>query len=259
MLRASSREIDMKSDFFKGAADAAIYREEEKRIRAAYAHRDESGKRELYSWWQADVLLNHYRVQAVTAACLCRAGWKELSRLRALDVGCGSGAWLRQLLAWGGHAENLHGVDLLADRIAAARQLAPDIDYRQADGWHLPYADASMDLVSAHTLFSSILSEHARARVASEMARVLDPHGYILLFDFRISHPLNPDTVGMRRTEIRRLFAGFRQYAQSLILAPPIARRLAPIAPWIAVVLESLCPPLRTHNLFLLQRKTPQG
>jgi SAM-dependent methyltransferase len=246
----------MKSDFFKGeTAEVASYGEEGARIRAAYARRDETGKRELYSWWQSDVLLNQYRVQSATAACFRRAGWKELSRLRALDVGCGSGAWLRQLLAWGGCAENLHGVDLLADRIAAARQLAPEIDYRHADGWQLPFADASMDLVSAHSLFSSILDECARARVAAEMTRVLDPHGYILLFDFRISHPLNPDTIGITRSEIRRLFAGFRQYAQSLILAPPIARRLAPVAPWLAVVIEALCPPLRTHNLLLLQRK----
>jgi SAM-dependent methyltransferase len=249
----------MKSDFFKGEAEFASYKEEEGRIRAAYAHRDKSGKQGLYSWWQADVLLNQYRIQAVTAACLCRAGWKELSRLRALDVGCGSGSWLRQLLAWGGRAENLHGVDLLEDRITAARQLAPDIDYRQANGWQLPFADASMDLITAHTLFSSILNEHARARVAAEMTRVLDPHGYILLFDFRISHPLNHNTIGIKRSEIRRLFVGFRQYAQSMILAPPIARRLAPVAPWLAVVIESLCPPLRTHNLFLLQRKAPQG
>lgn len=245
----------MTSEFFRGATDIAIYREEEARIRAAYAHRDESGKRGLYSWWRPDVLLNQYRVQAVTAAFLRRAGWKELSRLRALDVGCGSGAWLRQLLAWGGCAENLHGVDLLADRISAARQLAPGIDYRQADGWQLPFADASMDLISAHTLFSSILNVRARARVAAEMTRVLDPHGYILLFDFRISHPLNPDTSGIRRSEVRRLFLEFRQYGQSLILAPPIARRLAPVAPWLAVMIEALCPPLRTHNLLLLQRK----
>jgi ubiquinone/menaquinone biosynthesis C-methylase UbiE len=246
----------MKSGFIKGAStEVSSYGEEEARIRAAYAHRDESGKRELYSWWQPDVLLSYYRIQAVTSAYLRRAGWNELSRLRALDVGCGSGAWLRQLLAWGGRAENLHGVDLLADRIATARRLTPDADYRQADGWQLPYANASMDLVSAHTVFSSILNEHARAGVAIEMTRVLDPHGCILIFDFRISHPMNPDTVGIRRREIRRLFPGFRQYAQSLILAPPIARRLAPFAPWLAVVLEALCPPLRTHNVFLLQRK----
>jgi len=237
------------------AVEVASFKEEEARIRAAYAYRDKSGKGELYSWWQPDVLLSYYRIQAVTAAGLRRAGWNELSHLRALDVGCGSGAWLRQLLAWGGRAENLHGVDLLADRIVAARRLAPDVDYRQGDGWQLPYANASMDLVSAHTVFSSILNERARAAVAAEMTRVLEPRGYILIFDFRISHPLNPDTVGIRRREIRRLFPGFRQYAQSLILAPPIARRLAPIAPWLAVVIEALCPPLRTHNVFLLQRK----
>lgn len=251
----------MSSDFFEGtAAEVATYREEETRIRAAYAHRDATAKRGLYSWWQPDVLLSHYRIQAVAAALLRRAGWEDLSHLRTLDVGCGSGGWLRQLLVWGGREENLHGIDLLADRIAAARQLAPKIDFREGNGWQLPYSNASMDLVSARTVFSSILNKNARARLAAEMIRVLDSHGHILLFDFRVSHPLNPDTIGIRRAEIRRLFPGFVQYAQSLLLAPPIARRVAPVAPWVATAIEALCPPLRTHNLLLLQRSenTPQ-
>lgn len=166
-------------------------------------------------------------------------------------LGCG----LRQLKFWEACAEKLHGVDLLSDRVAAARQFVADIDLRQANGWQLPYADVSMDLVSAHTLFSSILNEDARASVAAEMTRVLDPHGHILIFDFRISHPLNSDTIGIRRSEISRLFPDFQQHAQSLILAPPIARCLAPVAPCLAVVLEGLCPPLRTHNMSLLRSR----
>lgn len=245
----------MKSGLFtESRAESRVYEQEEARIRAAYAHRDATGKRELYSWWQPDALLSQYRKQAVAARYLRRAGWNDLSQLRTLDVGCGSGAWLRQLLAWGGSPENLHGVDLLADRIATARQLAPCIDYRQADGWRLPFPDASMDLVSAHTVFSSILNEQARRRLAGEMMRVLVPSGCILLFDFRISHPQNPDTIGIRRSEVRSLFPRFRQHGQSLILAPPIARRLVPVAPLLAVAIEALFPLLRSHNLLLLQR-----
>jgi SAM-dependent methyltransferase len=249
----------MRPQTFTGASgELPEYTEEEGRIRAAYAYRDEVGKRGLYSWWQPDVLLSQYRIQMVAAGLLRRAGWRDLSRLRALDVGCGSGAWLRQLKSWGVCAENLHGVDLLVDRVAAAREFAADIDFREANGWQLPYPDASMDLVSAHTVFSSILNEDARASVAAEMTRVLDPLGHILIFDFRISHPLNSDTIGIRRSEISRLFPNFQQDAQSLILAPPIARRLAPVAPWLAVVFEGLCPPLRTHNMSLLRLRRSQ-
>jgi SAM-dependent methyltransferase len=227
---------------------------EEALIRAQYDRRDASDKRALYAWFHRDVLLRQHRFELAAAVCLCRAGWENLWGIRVLDVGCGSGAWLQQLLAWGAQAENLHGVDLLPDRIAAARCLAPHIDYRQGSGWKLPFADGSMDLVSAHTVFSSILSAEARAVLAREMSRVLALHGCILIYDFRVRHPLNPDTTAIKRDEIRRLFPDFRLYSRSVTLAPPIARRLAPTAPWLAELLEALCPLLRTHNMNLLRR-----
>jgi SAM-dependent methyltransferase len=230
------------------------YEEEQVRIRATYARRDSGGRRALYNWSHPDVLFRCYRFQSVATACLRRAGWEDLSNLRALDVGCGRGDWLRQLWAWGARPENLHGIDLLPDRIAAARQLAPGIDYREGGGWQLPFDDATMDLVSAHTVFSSILDENVRLGVAGEMARVLASRGCILIYDFRISHPLNPDTAGIRRPEICRLFPGFRQYSRSMTLAPQIARRFTPVAPLLTLALEALCPLLRTHQMYLLER-----
>jgi SAM-dependent methyltransferase len=227
---------------------------EEARVRAHYDRRDASGKRTLYAWFHPDVLSRQHRFELAAAWCLRRAGWEDLSRLRALDVGCGNGVWLQQLMTWGAQAENLHGVDLLPDRIAAARCLAPHIDYRQGSGWQLPFEDGSMDLVSAHTVFSSILNAEARAGLAREMSRVMAPRGCILIHDFRVRHPLNPDTTAIRRSEIRRLFPKFKLYSRSVTLAPPIARRLAPAALWLAEVVEALCPLLRTHNMNLLCR-----
>ena len=228
--------------------------EEEARIRSVYTHRDKSGKKALYAWSNPDVLLNIYRFHSVAAACLQRAGLDNLSDLRVLDVGCGSGGWLRQLLAWGARAQNLHGIDLLADRIDCARRLAPEIDHRVGSGWQLPFDNAAMNLVTAHTVFSSILNADARQSLAAEMVRVLAPQGCILIFDFRISHPRNRDTIGIRKTEIRRLFPGFQLHSRSLELAPPIARKIVPVAPVVALVLEALCPLIRTHSMHLLQR-----
>ena len=236
--------------------EAAVpaFAEEEKRVRSVYAERDAHGKGNLYAWWKPDVLMNVYRFQAEAAACFHRAGWEDLSRLRVLDVGCGNGNWLRQLYAWGARPANLHGVDLLPDRIALARQLAPEIDYRVGSGWQLPFEDASLDLVTAHTVFSSILMPGAREQLATEMTRVLSTRGRLLIFDFRISRPGNHDTIGIRQREICRLFQGFQLHTRSLDLAPPLARRIAPVSPVLAMMLEAWCPFLRTHALYLLQR-----
>lgn len=234
-------------------AGAAFAETEEERIRSVYAERDARGKRALYAWWKPDVLLNAYRFQAEVAACLRRSGCEDLSSSRVLDVGCGSGTWLRQLCAWGACAANLHGIDLLADRIALARQLDPQIDYRVGSGWQLPFEDASMDLVTAHTVFSSVPNDAARQCLATETIRVVNPRGRILIFDFRISHPRNHDTVGIRKKEIRRLFPDFQLVSRSLNLAPPLLRRIAPASPALAIVLEKLCPFLRTHAMYFLE------
>lgn len=233
-----------------------IREDEEARIRSVYSQRDQRGKKALYAWSNPDVLLNVYRFHSEAAAALLRAGLDDLSSLHVLDVGCGSGGWLRQLLAWGADAQNLHGVDLLPDRIDHARQFAPEIDFRVGSGWQLPFDSSAMNLVTAHTVFSSILNADARRSMAAEMVRVLAPQGCILIFDFRISHPRNRDTIGIRKSEIRRLFPGFQLYSRSLELAPPIARRIVPVAPVVALALEALCPLLRTHSLHLLRRSS---
>jgi SAM-dependent methyltransferase len=229
------------------------FAEEEERIRSVYAGRDASGKGSLYAWWRPDVLLNVYRFQAEAAACLRRAHGADLSRVRVLDVGCGSGTWLRQLYAWGASASNLHGIDLLPDRIEQARQFSPNMDFRIGSGWQLPFEGDSMDLVTAHTVFSSVPNAASRERLAEEMMRVLKARGRVLIFDFRISRPGNRETVGIRRKEIRRLFPGFQTVSRSLDLAPPLLRSIAPVSPALAILLEALCPFLRTHTMYLLE------
>lgn len=226
------------------------FNREELRIKEVYAGRDAVGKPSLYAWHRQEVLLNQYRFQAVAALLLKANGLSELSRIEILDVGCGTGSWLRTLLGWGACAERLHGIDLLQDRIDQAKSLGGGIDYQIASGYKIPFPDGSIDLVSAHTVFSSILDGSHRKALADEMVRVLRPDGKVLIYDYRISDPRNPDTVGIRKFEIKRLFPECFLKVRSLTLAPPISRRMAPVSPLLAHVLECLFPFL--HFLWLL-------
>lgn len=105
-----------------------------------------------------------------------RAGW------RVLDVGCGTGAALER---YGSAGCDVTGVDVSGAMLArAAQRLGPAADLRLASGTALPFADASFDLVTA----SMVLHEVPRAErvpMLTEMRRVLDPGGAILLTDFR--------------------------------------------------------------------------
>lgn len=232
-----------------------MWENEESRIREVYAKRGSTGKGGLYHWSRPDVLLNQYRLRSAAAILFTANGLYDLSRIKALDVGCGSGGWIRTLIQWGARAENLCGVDLLQDRIDEAIRLTPGVDFRAASGFSIPYDGGNFDIVCAHTLFSSIPDAVARDAIAGEMARVLKSGGAVFIYDYRISHPQNPDTVGIGANEVARLFPGFSVISKSMTLAPPIARPLARVSPLLALATEMVFPFLRTHAVHLLKKR----
>jgi hypothetical protein len=86
------------------------------------------------------------------------------------------------------------------------------------------------------------------------MVRVVKPAGAVFIYDYRISDPRNPDTIGIRKKEIQRLFPEFQVNMRSLTLAPPLARRIAPVSPLLAHAMEAWFPFLRTHALYFLKK-----
>jgi ubiquinone/menaquinone biosynthesis C-methylase UbiE len=227
------------------------------RILETYGQRDARGKSAFYSWYQKDAAYMRYRQTAAWAAAFKKIGLVDLTGLKVIDVGCGLGWWLRMLSEWGCSPSDLHGVDLLADRINEAKRLSPpEMDFRVGNSWPLPYQDVSMDICAASTVFSSILDSAARLALAEEMRRVLRPGGWIMVFDYVVSDPHNPDTIGIGRGEIERLFSGFKlAYTARLILAPPLLRRLPGYLLWMALCLETFIPFLCTHRLYLLRKQ----
>jgi ubiquinone/menaquinone biosynthesis C-methylase UbiE len=185
---------------------------------------------------------------------VCHQFGRQLSGLDALDIGCGAGVALRHLAQLGFDERRLAGVDLLEERIQNARMDLPSADLRVADASQLPFQHASFDLVTAWTVFSSILDDQLARAVATEMARVLKPDGAIGWYDVRVNNPFNPNTRPYTKGDIANLFPGFELHLRSITLAPPIARRLGPLTPVLYPALAAV-PPLRTHYLGLLTRR----
>lgn len=226
--------------------------EEEDRIRGVYASYRASGAASRWSQQNAGYHLLVSQRRSAQREVLLREGMLPLASREILDVGCGHGRELVALTEAGADPARLHGVDLLADRIAEARQQFPDLDFRVGNAEHLDYGDAYFDLVLCFTVFSSILDERMARGVAGEIVRVTKPGGGILWYDLRYSNPRNPNVRGVRQSDLARWFPGFELNIKSIGLLPPLARRLGATTP-VSYPLLSLLPPLHSHLIGLLR------
>ena len=226
--------------------------DERARIAAYYQQRAETSRARRYSLFQPG---NLYRVQHFERdllAALERNGFTHLDRCHILDVGCGDGSFLRRLIGWGAEPGHLAGIELLAERVASARRIDPQVDVRQADASALPFADASFDLVFQLTVFSSILDRQMCQAVATAMARVLRPGGAVVSYDFRLARDRR-NTRPLRVAELKALFPDFAVDARSVTLLPPLAGVLAPWSRLLCDALETI-PVLRAHELVILRK-----
>lgn len=198
------------------------------RIRAAYSRRTDQSR---YSPVDPANLLASREQEEKVLSAFSRRGCLPLENARILEIGCGTGYWLREFIRWGARPENITGIDLLPERIAEARTLcSPQITLRCQSAEQLDYSSATFDFVLQSTVFTSILSEPMKTQIAREMLRVLRPGGTILWYDFTVNNPCNPDVRGIPRREIVKLFPGCRFEFRKLTLAPPVGRPLARVS-----------------------------
>ena len=226
---------------------------EENRIREAYAQRRKSTQG-TYSFFNPSYVLH---VQERESELLCMLAHREVGPLetrRILEIGCGTGHWLRAFMQWGAQPENVFGVDLLPDRIEQARRVCPEgVRLECGNATALNFPDATFDLVLQSTVFTSILDLEMKDRIAIEMLRVLKPGGFVIWYDFFVDNPRNPDVRGVRKSEIHRLFPGCQIDLRQITLAPPIGRLVARYSPLVYMLL-SRTKILCTHYLGLIKK-----
>ena len=227
-------------------------RAEEERIRFAYARRKEGS---LYSLFSPGHLFIIQECERRILALLKRYGHDCLEGRTILDIGCGKGFWILELIQWGARPENLAGIDLLPEQIAEARQLFPAVvKLLCGNAAKLDFSDGVFDLVIQATAFTSILDMNMKLAVASEMLRVLKKGGLILWYDYSVNNPLNPDVRGVSRKEISQLFPGCQIDLERITLAPPVLRFLARYSRLACTILSGL-PFLCTHYVGVIQKK----
>ena len=126
---------------------------EEARTREAYAKRQVGG---VYSWVSPGHLFWMQERERQMLALLKRNGSASLAAKHILEIGCGTGYWLRQFINWGAQPQNIIGVDLLFDRVAEARRFCPEtMRIECANAAKLEFPDSTFDLVLQSTSLCS--------------------------------------------------------------------------------------------------------
>lgn len=191
-----------------------------------------------FAFYRPEVVFFRHSIERELARFFRKNNFLDLSDKKILDVGCGWGSWLLLFMMWGARPENLYGVDILPERVEAARGRLPKSEIILGRAEKLPWGEKNFDLIFQFTLFSSVLSASSREEIASEIWRVLKPGGYFVSFDYFIPNPANPLTVGIGKRELRRIFPAADFHFRRVGLAPPLARRVAPASFSLAHFLE---------------------
>jgi len=183
--------------------------------------------------------------------------WAELEPVqdkRFLEIGCGSGTNLRQMLRLGFRPENLVGNELIAERAERARGSLPvTTEVVVGDATAIDFSANSFDVVCQSTVFSSILEESFQNKLADKMWYWTKPGGGVLWYDFIYDNPSNPDVRGVPVRRIREMFPQGKIKVWRVTLAPPLGRLVTRVHPALYSLFNAL-PFLRTHVLCWIRK-----
>jgi SAM-dependent methyltransferase len=174
---------------------------------------------------------------------IVRSRFGSLRDRRVLEIGAGNGTNLLLFRKLGAPWDGLFANELREERGDELRYNLPGATVLLGDATELPYR-AHFDVVVQSTVFTSILADSFKQRLADKMLEMLTEDGVVLWYDFKFDNPSNADVRGIGKKEIRRLFARASSIEfHGTTLAPPIGRRLGRAYGLV----NTIAPFLRSH------------
>lgn len=152
--------------------------------------------------------------------------FNSLHNIRVLEIGAGNGGNIQFFKTLGIKPDLIFANELLEDRLVNLKQAHPDIHVLPGNALDIS-GDHKFDIIFQSTVFTSILDDEFRRKLADKMKSLLNPGGIILWYDFVYNNPKNKDVKGVSRKEVKRLFSDLKfVYGTKCTLAPPIGRRV---------------------------------
>jgi ubiquinone/menaquinone biosynthesis C-methylase UbiE len=226
---------------------------EEEEIKIRYERRKNISSNRYSILNPATVLIEQEKERAMIK-WIKRNQIEPLENKKLLEVGCGIGTNLQKFIKFGIAPSNIFANELLNERLQTAKVLLPSqINFYDGSALNLRFNENYFDIVFQSMVFSSILDSDYRHRLAEKMWQWVKPGGGILWYDFIYNNPSNKDVNGVSLKEVRDLFKVKKLYYKKITLAPPIARFVTKVHPFLYHVFNSTFF-LRTHLLIWIQK-----
>jgi SAM-dependent methyltransferase len=233
--------------------DELNFKKETEQIKVRYNKRSNLSK-DLYNPLKSDVIFRRQEFERNLINILRKNFLYNLSGLKVLEIGCGQGTNLLKFIELGFKPENIIGNELLGERVLNARKILPsEVTIIEGDALNLTFESGTFDIILQSTVFSSILNEEFKIRLAEKIFDLVKPGGGILWYDIIYNNPNNNDVKGISRSSIKNLFPDSKIYFRKITLAPPLSRIATRVNPSLYYFFNFF-PFLRTHLLCWIQK-----
>ena len=228
-------------------------RSEEERIKSIYKEYMNNSK--ILNKWSSKKVGNNFiqKEFLITFKHLIKNNNIDVINKTILDIGCASGNKVKTLLEIGFNKKFITGIDIRENCIENAKLQFPNSKFYKMDAREIQFSDKKFDFINVFTLFSSVLDDQNRYKVANEMIRLLKPNGIIMYYDVRYNNPANKNLKAVKRKQIFKLFPNMNIELLPVTLFPYLSRNLGTFNNQLYFLLSKIRF-LRTHYIGLIKK-----